>query len=127
MFFDNIVVLNLRGPTANLMFIVVSDFSRKLVIGTADDECQLFADYQTRHASLEERWTGFAFWERLLRDWRPSPSPAPFPLHGVGSIYGDGTVTHWSSKIFPWLETPAEMREEIQRTISDLKENGRWK
>lgn len=127
MLFDNIILLNLRGPTTNLMFIVVNDFSRKLVIGSSDDECQLFADYKTRHLTIEERWTGFGFWERVVRDWGPSPSPAPFPLHGVGSIYGDGTVVQWSSKIFPWLETPAEMRGEIQRAILELKVGGSWK
>ena len=101
-------------PECAYKFLVVDG---RLVIAPINDHTELYAVYSTRNLPLDE---AKAKVEAVAKE---QYSRRNFSVRGAGMIGADGKVTGWKSGGFS-IETPVNMREEIELEVARLFQNG---
>jgi hypothetical protein len=97
-------------------FLVIDD---QLIIGVIGDHVNLYAAYRTWDMSLEDAKQK----AKVIEDEQWSRHQMNPSVSGAGAINCNGKVTGWKSEGFR-IETPGYLREEIEREVARLFENG---
>ncbi|MFA5945752.1 MAG: hypothetical protein WC802_02485 [Patescibacteria group bacterium] len=98
-------------------FLVVDG---QLVIGPINDHSELYAAFKMRAESIDDARS------KIHTISMEQYGRCNYSVTAAGQISADGWVTGWKSTAFR-LETPPEMRGEIERAIAELYQKGALK
>lgn len=95
-------------------FLVVDD---QLVIGPINDHSELYAAFKTRQMAVEDAKS------QIHAISMEQYGRRNYSVTAAGQVSADGLVTGWKSTAFR-LETPPEIRGEIERLVAELHKSG---